>query len=110
MKTVPDLKDPKQVRAFTLAVQAAGLSLRSVSFGAVGVLRRLAKQPVAMRQRHDRSTPTEVSKMLGPLIRHGLAQFEREAERYAITDKGREYLDKLDKAGLLWKEAEPCKA
>lgn len=103
MKTAPDLKNPLQVRKFTLAVQAAGLSLRSVSLGAIGVLLGMRREPIALHQRHDRSTPTEVSKMLGPLIKHGLAQFQREAGQYAITDKGREYLDKLDKAGLLWK-------
>jgi hypothetical protein len=92
-----------ETRAFTLAAQAAGLSLRTVSRGAVSILEAMADRPLELRDPRAISAPTAARNMLGPLIRHGLACFDREAEAYRITDKGRDYLAKLEAAGLICK-------
>ncbi len=93
----------KESRAFTLAAQAAGLSLRGISVGAVEVLLRMLAKPLpyVKSDRAVRST-SDAGNKLGPLIRHGLAAFNGEA--YVISDKGRDYLAKLEAAGLLGKE------
>lgn len=92
-----------ETRAFTLAAQAAGLSLRGVSTGAVEILERIAVEPLCYRKETRAvKSPSGVGQMLGPLIRHGLAAFNGDA--YVITEKGRDYLAKLEAAGLLGKE------
>ena len=90
-------------RAFTLAAQAAGLSLRGVSTGALVTLERIAADPLSSRKESRAvKSPSGAGNKLGPLIRHGLATFNGEA--YVITEKGRDYLAKLEAAGLLGEE------
>lgn len=88
---------------FTLAAQAAGLSLRGVSTGALVILERIAADPLSYRKESRAvKSPSGAGNKLGPLIRHGLAAFNGEA--YVITEKGRDYLAKLEAAGLRGKE------
>ena len=79
------------------------MTLRTVSLGAVELLQRIKSHPLPLTDKKAIKDPTGAGKMLGPLIRHGLACFDREAEAYRITDKGRDYLAKLEAAGLLGK-------
>lgn len=88
---------------FSKAAKAKGLLLRCVSAAAVDTLSKLARQPVSFIKR-NRRVSHEGGLTLGPLIMHGLVKLEIEASKYVITDKGRDYLAKLETAGLLGKE------
>ncbi len=88
---------------FSKAAKAKGLLLRCVSAAAVETLRKLERQPVAFIKR-NRRVSHEGGLALGPLIMHGLAKLEIEASKYVITEKGRDYLAKLEAAGLIGKE------
>lgn len=91
-------------RNFTEAAQAAGLSLRGISTQSAATLQGLAAEPLTLRKsEHGAASTSAAGAKLGPLIRHGLARLDREAEAYVITEQGREYLAKLEAAGLIGK-------
>jgi hypothetical protein len=94
-----------RTRAFTLAAEAAGLTLRTVSLGGVQLLQEIAARPLLLANPRAIKDPTGKGHLLGPLIRHGLVVLDRNGPGavYAITDKGTDYLAKLEAAGLLGK-------
>lgn len=88
--------------AFTTRAQALNLHLRGVSLRTALYLADLERQPVQIIRRkpgQDNQRPTENGRLLAPCIAHKLASFD--GEMYAVTDKGREYLARLRKGGLL---------
>lgn len=93
-----------RTRAFTVALAAVDLTLRSVSLGAVQLLQRLTTDPLPLAASNAVKDPTGQGMLLGPLIRHGLASFDRAAQVYTATDKGRDYLAKLKAGGLIGEE------
>lgn len=90
-------------RKFTAMAEKAGLCLRGLSLAAVSVLQALARAPMPRHALEVVDRRSTVGLRLGPIIRHRLARFDGEADAYVITEVGREYLAKLEAAGLLGK-------
>lgn len=91
---------------FTVALQRHGLALPGVSLKTVEFLRNMAANPVPLveefhqagRSGKSRKSPGG-SFSIGPLIRHGLAR--KNGPQYEATEKGQEYLAKLEKLKLI---------
>ncbi len=89
---------------FTNSVRAAGLWLANVGPLAIENLAAVIAEPQPMQDTRAKGWQVSPSPSplphIGILIRHGLAELDRNAGAYVATPKGIEHLGKLRAAGL----------
>lgn len=85
--------------AFHNRAAKGGYLMANVSLKCICHLVRLSERPDPLQSEAGTRRTPGTSSTLGPLIRHGLVEFDRPGQCYRITGKGREYLATLAKNG-----------
>lgn len=84
-----------KANTFCAACQRHGLHVKGFGVSSARLLASMAASPV--------SCDDLPSFGMAPIVRAGFGEYQREANSYAITEQGREYLAKIEAAGLIGK-------